>query len=293
MGVLNVTPDSFSDGGRYFEPGLAVERGLQLIEEGADILDIGGESTRPGALAGDSPAVTADEELRRVIPVIDGIRRQRPNATLSIDTYKSRTAREAVAHGAEIVNDISGLGWDPQMGETIAERGCGVVLMHTRGRPQDWRSLPPLGDVVGTVKRELSKIAERAARQDIARERIVLDPGFGFGKILEQNYPLLARFGELRELGYPLLAGVSRKGFVRKLTGATAPQDSAQQVPGSLAAAVICAMSGAHIIRAHDVAETRAALAVADLVLSENPVTQDAQKEAVTQRRGGERPIHD
>ena len=267
MGVLNVTPDSFSDGGRYFEPGAAIEHGLALLGEGADILDIGGESTRPGALAGDSPAVTADEELRRVLPVIDGIRRRRPQAILSIDTYKSRTAREAVAHGAEIVNDISGLAWDTGMGSTVAELGCGVVLMHTRGRPQEWRSLPPLADVVGTVKRELGDIAERARRAGIAQDRVVLDPGFGFGKILEQNHPLLARFGEFQELGYPLLAGVSRKAFVRKLTGANAAPDSAQQLPGSLAAAVICALAGAHIVRVHDVAQTRQALAVVDMIL--------------------------
>lgn len=268
MGVLNVTPDSFSDGGRYFEPGAAIEHGLRLLEQGADILDIGGESTRPGALAGDSPTVSTEEELRRVIPVIAGIKRQRPEAILSIDTYKSQTAREAVAHGAEIVNDISGLGWDTNMGETVAGIRCGVVLMHTRGRPQEWRSLPPLEDVVGTVKRGLGEIAERAARAGVAKGRVVLDPGFGFGKIMEQNHPLLARFAELRELGYPLLAGVSRKGFVRKLTGADARTSSAQ-LPGSLAAAVICALAGAHIVRVHDVAETLQAVAVADGIIGE------------------------
>src|ERR1041384_2159043 len=156
MAVLNVTPDSFSDGGRYFEPGAAVERGLHLLADGADILDIGGESTRPGALAGDQPAVSAEEELRRVLPVIDGIKRRQPDAIISIDTYKAQVARAAVQRGATIVNDISGLGWDPAMARTVAELDCGVVLMHTRGRPQDWRKLPPLEDVVGTVKSELA-----------------------------------------------------------------------------------------------------------------------------------------
>lgn len=263
MGILNVTPDSFSDGGLYFEPGAAIERGLQLLDEGADILDIGGESTRPGALAGETPAVSAEEELRRVLPVIAGIKRQRPDAILSIDTYKARTAREAVAAGAQIVNDISGLGWDPEMPRTVAEFGCGIVLMHTRGRPHDWKNLPPLEDVLGTVKRELGEIGHRATSAGIPRERIVLDPGFGFGKIFEQNHPMLARFSEFQELGFPLLAGVSRKSFVRKLTGESA---KAKLIAGSVAAAVIAALGGAHIVRAHDVVETVQAIKVLDTV---------------------------
>lgn len=265
MGILNVTPDSFSDGGLYFEPGDAIERGLRLLDEGADILDIGGESTRPGALAGDTPAVCAEEELRRVMPVISGIKRQRPDAVISIDTYKARVAREAVRFGAEVVNDISGFGWDPEMARTVAELNCGVVLMHTRGRPQEWRTLPPLNDPLGAVKRELAAIAERATAARVAKDRIVLDPGFGFGKILEQNHPLLAHFADLQELGFPLLAGVSRKAFVRKLTGES---ERARLIPGNLAAATICVLRGAHIVRVHDAAETVQAMAVVDAIIN-------------------------
>src|ERR1043165_4271939 len=159
IGVLNVTPDPFSDGGLYFEPGAAIQRGLQLLDQGADLLDIGGESTRPGAHAGERPVVSADEEMRRVLPVISGIKRERPQAILSIDTYKSAVARAAVEAGCEIVNDISGFAWDGAMAQTVADLGCGAVLMHTRGRPQEWRTLPPLVDVVGTVKRDLAEIA--------------------------------------------------------------------------------------------------------------------------------------
>ena len=264
MGVLNVTPDSFSDGGLYLEPEAAIERGVQLLDDGADILDIGGESTRPGALAGDRPAVSSEEELRRVLPVIGAIKRQRSEAIISIDTYKAKVAREAVECGAEIVNDISGFGWDSKMPGTVAGMKCGVVLMHTRGRPQDWRKLPPLDDPVATVKRELAVIAERAVAAGVAKDRIVLDPGFGFGKILEQNHPMLARFAEFQELGFPLLAGVSRKAFVRKLTGES---ERTKLIPGSIAAAVICVLVGAHIVRVHDVAETVHALAVVDAVV--------------------------
>lgn len=264
MGVVNVTPDSFSDGGRYFEPGAAVAHAEQLLAEGADILDIGGESTRPGALAGGEFAVSAEEELRRILPVISTLKRTHPETLLSVDTYKAEVARQAVNAGAEIVNDISAFGWDPQMASTIEAARCGVVLMHTRGRPRDWRTLPPLDDVVGTVKHELDEIGARAVNAGVGRDRIVLDPGFGFGKILEQNHPLLARLGELHELGYPLLVGVSRKAFVRKLTGVS---DPAQSLAGSVAAAVISAMQGAHIVRAHDVRETVQAMRIFDAVV--------------------------
>ena len=262
MGVLNVTPDSFSDGGLYYEPGAAIQRGLQLLDQGADLLDIGGESTRPGAHTGERPVVSAEEEMRRVLPVITGIKRERPDAVLSIDTYKASVARAAVQAGCEIVNDISGFTWDDAMAQTVAGLGCGAVLMHTRGRPHEWRSLPALVDVVGTVKRDLAKIAARAVDAGVAKDRIVLDPGFGFGKNFEQNHPLLAHLSELQDLGFPLLVGVSRKSFIRKLTSRGA--EPTQHVAGSVAAAVICVLGGAHIIRAHDVAETLQAMAVVD-----------------------------
>jgi dihydropteroate synthase len=276
MGVLNVTPDSFSDGGRYFDTFSAVEHGLQMLNEGADILDIGGESTRPGATAGEqtTAVVSADEELRRVLPVVRELKRRRPNVVISIDTYKPAVARAAVEAGAEVVNDVSGLQWDAEMARTVAELGCGAVLMHTRGRPDQWRSLPPLesDDVVALVCQGLRQSSEIALRAGVARERIVLDPGFGFGKRFEENYPLLARFEEFHALGFPLLAGPSRKSFIGRATtraGSTIPAD--QRVIGSVAAAVIAILKGAHIIRVHDVRETVEAAALVDAILGSEP----------------------
>ena len=210
MGIVNVTPDSFSDGGLYLDSEKATEHALRLLEEGADIIDVGGESTRPGAKA----AVGAEEEVRRVLPVITAVKKQRPEAVISVDTYKSGVARAAAAAGAEIVNDVSGLRWDAQMAATIVEIKCGVVLMHMRGRPEEWRTLPPPVDIVLQVKRELREWAEAAVLAGVRRERIAVDPGFGFGKNFEQNYPLLARFQDLQSLGFPLAAGTSRKSFL-------------------------------------------------------------------------------
>jgi dihydropteroate synthase len=293
MGVLNVTPDSFSDGGRYFDPTAAVEHGLRMLEEGAAIVDVGGESTRPGAktqapTTEESPTlslqnrerqgwgnqanvrtfVSEEEELRRVMPVISELKRRRPEAIVSIDTYKSTVARAAVEAGAEIVNDISGLRWDAQMAATLAQLGCGLVLMHTRGRPEQWRSLPPVDDMVALVSRELGESSDMALQAGVARERVVLDPGFGFGKNYEENHPLLARFEEFHRLGFPLMAGVSRKSFIGKLIArgeAAAGPD--ERLSGSVAAAVICILKGAHIIRAHDVKATVEAAAMADVAL--------------------------
>src|ERR1700722_19652950 len=203
MGVLNVTPDSFSDGGLYHSAQEAIEHGLRMLDEGADILDIGGESTRPGQ----QHVVSAAEEQDRVRPVMQAILRARPEAVLSIDTYKASTARAAVGAGAEIVNDVSGFLWDEEMAATCADLRCGVVLMHTRGKPDERRALPKLGAdaVLPLVKRELEDRLQAALRVGVSRERIVLDPGYGFGKRFEENYPLLARQAELRELGQPLL----------------------------------------------------------------------------------------
>ncbi len=215
MGVLNVTPDSFSDGGRYLDPRAAVDHAHALLDEGADILDIGGESTRPGKpVLNAEGAVPAQQELDRVLPVLQALRRERPEAILSIDTYKSTVARAALDAGAEIINDISGLTWDPEMSALAASRRCGLILMHTRGLPSEWPSLPPLPDPVALVLDELRARAAAALQAGIAHQSIVLDPGFGFGKRLDENYPLLARFSELHALGFPLLAAVSRKGFL-------------------------------------------------------------------------------
>ena len=226
MGVINVTPDSFSDGGAYFDRERAVEYGLQLLQDGADIIDIGGESTRPGAKVlppgtsletnavpeqqdSKQHPVSEKEELDRVIPVIAALKQKRPQAVISVDTYKANVARAAVGAGAEIVNDVSGFRWDAQMLKTLAELKCGAVLMHMRGRPEEWRALPPVSDIVVLVKRELRAWADAAQMAGVKRERIVLDPGFGFGKSFQENYPLLKRFDEFHELRYPVLAGVS------------------------------------------------------------------------------------
>jgi dihydropteroate synthase len=287
MGVVNVTPDSFSDGGLHFDPGRAVEHGLQLLNDGAAIVDVGGESTRPGAkvfasdeaITTDSPsgkavsrrktAVTEKEELRRVIPVISELKRKRPEAVISVDTYKANVARAAVKAGAEIVNDVSGLRWDVQMAKTLAELNCGAVLMHMRGRPEEWRTLPPVADIVTLVKRELREWADTAVMSGVKRERIVLDPGFGFGKSFEENYPLLKRLDEFHQLRYPLLAGVSRKSFIGRVLardGKDAP--ITDRLYGTLGAETAAILNGVHIIRTHDVRACADAARIADVVVS-------------------------
>jgi len=267
MGIVNVTPDSFSDGGRYLDPGEAITHALQLLDEGADLIDVGGESTRPGA----KPTVSAEEELRRVLPVITELKKQRPATVISVDTYKASVARAAVSAGAEIVNDVSGFRWDSRMAAAIAEMKCGAVLMHTRGRPEEWRTLPPPGDVVLLVKRELREWAEAAVLAGVRRERIALDPGFGFGKIHEQNYPLLARFQELQSLGLPLLAGTSRKSFLGRTLAQTKDGNDAapaDRLYGNLAAHTALILKGAHILRTHDVKAAVDAARVADAILA-------------------------
>jgi dihydropteroate synthase len=265
MGIVNVTPDSFSDGGLYLDSGKATDHALQLLDEGADIIDVGGESTRPGAR---TVTVTTEEELGRVLPVIAALKQQRTDAVISIDTYKASVARAAVAAGAEIVNDVSGLRWDKQMAPTIAEIKCGAILMHMRGRPEEWRTLPPPGDIVLLVKRELREWSEAAVLAGVRRERIALDPGFGFGKNFEQNYPLLGRFQELQLLGFPLVAGTSRKSFL----GRTLARDGkdaavADRLHGNLAAHTALILKGAHILRTHDVRAAVEAARVADAIL--------------------------
>ena len=267
MGVVNVTPDSFSDGGRYLSPDAASAHALKLLDDGADIIDIGGESTRPGAHAGeDHASVSVEEELRRVLPVITTIKRARPGAIVSIDTYKAKVAQAAVAAGAQIVNDVSGLQWDRDMTKTLTGLSCGIVITHTRGRPDEWKSLPAVADIVVLVKRELRERADAALLKGIKRERIVLDPGFGFGKRFEENFPLLRRFQEFQDLRFPLLAGVSRKSFLGRAlarNGSDAPIDG--RASGTLSAEVIAAIKGAHIIRTHEVAPAVDALKIADL----------------------------
>jgi dihydropteroate synthase len=287
MGVVNVTPDSFSDGGQFLDPDRAIEHGERLLNEGADILDIGGESTRPGARveagsakpeapkpeakktsANPKPAVSAEEELRRVLPIIAELKKRHPTVTISVDTYKAAVARAAAGAGAEIVNDVSGFRWDAQMAKTVADLKCGAIMMHMRGRPEEWRTLPPPGDIVLLVKRELKEWAEKAVLAGVRRERIVLDPGFGFGKNFEENYPLLARFGELQAAGFPLLAGTSRKSFIGR-TLATNGKDAptGERLYGTLSSEVALMLKGAHIIRTHDVKPVVEAARIADAIL--------------------------
>jgi dihydropteroate synthase len=264
MGVVNVTPDSFSDGGLYIDAEKAVVRAEQLLDEGATIIDVGGESTRPGA----AETVSEEEERRRVLPVIRDLKRRRAAAVVSVDTYKASVARAAVDLGAEVVNDVSGFRWDAKMAKTLAELKVGAVLMHTRGRPEEWKSLAPIGDPVLMVKRELRQWAEAATLAGVKRDHLVLDPGFGFGKRFEENYPLLAHFAELQQMGFPLLAGVSRKSFIgRTLARDGKDAEVAERLYGTLAAETALILKGAHIIRTHDVRVAAEAARVADAVV--------------------------
>ena len=283
MGVVNVTPDSFSDGGLYFDPECAVNHALQLIDDGADIIDVGGESTRPGAkvsasalttssaptTAQSEKAVSEREELDRVIPVITALKQKRPKVTISIDTYKSNVARAAIEAGAEIVNDVSGFRWDPQMVKTLAALKCGAVLMHMRGRPEEWHKLAPVSDVVMLVKRELREWVDYAVTKGVKRERIALDPGFGFGKNFQENYPLLQRFEVFHELRYPMLAGVSRKSFIgRALAQNGEDRTIDRRLLGTVAAETALILKGVHILRTHDVRASADAVRIADIVVS-------------------------
>ena len=284
MGVVNVTPDSFSDGGRYLDPDAAIAHGLQLLDEVADILDLGAESTRPGSRAGGADAsVNAAEETTRLLPVLKGILSARPDATLSVDTYKAATARAALEVGAEIVNDVSGFTWDDGLAEVCAEFGAGVVIMHTRGRPDEWRDQPQVeGDtLVAMVRDGLARSMETAARAGVALESVVLDPGYGFGKRFGENYTLLARQAELLALGRPLLAGLSRKSFLahtlagmQKAIGA--PHENVSltrenisldaRENASLTAMTAAILNGASIVRVHAARAAVEAARIADAI---------------------------
>lgn len=254
MGIVNVTPDSFSDGGRFAAPEAAVAHGLRLAADGADLLDVGGESTRPG-----SEPVDAAEELRRVLPVVTELAR-RAGVPVSIDTTKAVVADRAAAAGAVLVNDISGLRFDPELADVVRERDLGLVLMHSRGRPKDMQAAPRYDDVLGEVGRELGEALARAAARGVAVEATILDPGLGFAKRLEDNLALLAALPALRaRLGRPLLVGPSRKSFIGGVTGAGPDA----RLPGTLAAVAAAVLGGAELVRVHDVAEARQAADVA------------------------------
>ncbi|HWO84404.1 MAG TPA: dihydropteroate synthase [Solirubrobacterales bacterium] len=256
MGVVNVTPDSFSDGGLYLDPEAAIAHGRELVAAGAEILDVGGESTRPGA-----ETVSEEEELRRVVPVIRGLRDL--DCELSVDTSKAAVAAAALDAGAAIVNDVTALRGDPEMAALCADRRATVVLMHMLGDPRTMQDDPRYEDVVAEVAAFLVERLEAAVAAGIAEERIWLDPGIGFGKTAEHNMELLRRLGELRALGRPLVIGTSRKSFIGRVDGS----DAGERLGGTIASSVLAAVEGADVLRVHDVAEVRQALTVATAIL--------------------------
>jgi dihydropteroate synthase len=254
MGVLNLTPDSFSDGGKYSDPDRAFARALELEEQGADIIDIGAESTRPG-----STRISAAEEMRRLIPLLKRLK-GRLGVPISVDTYKAEVAERALELGVEIINDPSGLTIEPHLDRVISNFDAGLVINHMRGRPETWAKMGPMPDPLGTIARDLDAAASRARRVGIDKTRIVIDPGLGFGKRKEQNLTIIGRLGELSGLDLPILAGPSRKHFVAHTNPEAARFATA-------AAVVACVLGGAHIVRVHDIPELRAATDVADEIL--------------------------
>jgi dihydropteroate synthase len=256
MGILNITPDSFSDGGRRLDPDRAVADGLQMIDDGADILDVGGESTRPGA----APLGDA-EERRRVLPVIEGLA-GRVRVPISIDTYKASVAEAAVDAGAALVNDVSGLRYEPALAEVVAQKGVPIVLMHTRGRSQQMYERASYLDVVGEVLDELRESMAFATTAGVAAERVIVDPGLGFAKDAAQSYEILARLDEFSELGRPLLVGPSRKSFLARPLGAAVPP--AERDWATAAAVAASVLAGAHIVRVHAVGEMVQVVRVTD-----------------------------
>jgi dihydropteroate synthase len=248
MGVLNVTPDSFYDGGSFFSRDKAIDHALQLIDEGADIIDVGGESTRPG-----SEPTSVEEELKRVIPVISGIRKN-SNIALSVDTYKAEVAREAIAAGANIVNDISSLSFDPAMADVVAKSAVPVVLQHIKGTPRDMQKNPSYGNVMAEIEEFFNERISYATGKGIEEDRIIVDPGIGFGKRLQDNLTIIRELGSLKRLGKPVLIGTSMKSFIGRITGSDVLTD---RVEGSLASVAISIWNGADMVRVHDVAKTK------------------------------------
>ncbi len=272
MGVVNITPDSFSDGGSFLPLDKAVAHAVRLAEEGADILDLGAESTRPGSQAGGAgPLVDTVEEQARLLPVIEGVLKALPGAVLSVDTYKAATAQAAIAAGVEIVNDVSGFAWDAALAEVCAAAGVGVVVAHTRGRPEEWRTQPRLAvdALLATVRDGLAASLDAAQAAGIAPDRLILDPGYGFGKGFDENYALLARQRTLLALGRPLLAGLSRKSCLGRTLaplfgGGDAPVGA--RANASLAAMTAAILHGASIVRVHDVRPAVEAACIADAI---------------------------
>jgi len=266
MGVLNVTPDSFSDGGAFLDSAAAIAHAVELVAQGADILDVGGESTRPGA-----EPVSAEEELRRVLPVLAGIAAADLDVQVSIDTSKASAARAALAAGASIVNDVSALRGDPEMVEVLVDSGADCCLMHMLGEPRTMQESPRYVDVVDDVRAFLEERLDFAVRAGVREERVMLDPGIGFGKTIDHNLELLARLGELTALGRPVVVGTSRKGFIGRILADAAGESElaavARRLPGTIATNVLALERGASVFRVHDVAAVRGALAVATATL--------------------------
>jgi len=259
MGILNVTPDSFSDGGLFFDPGAAIARALAMEKAGADLIDLGGESTRPG-----SQSIPAEEELRRVLPVLDGLR-GKLKIPISIDTAKSQVAEAAAIAGAEILNDVTGLRGDPRIADVARRRKLPLILMHMRGQPRTMQKAPFARDVVRDVAAGLRRAVAAARRAGVPKSQIVLDPGIGFGKSWPQNLELLERLPELAKLGFPLLLGTSRKSFIGKILGGAVKEERAWGTAATVTASIL---GGAHIVRVHDVAEMAQVAKVADAVIN-------------------------
>lgn len=262
MGILNATPDSFSDGGQHLAPARAVERAFQMIEEGVDIIDIGGESSRPkGPYGKGAQSVSTEEEINRTVPIINAISTQ-TNIPISIDTTKSAVAKQAIEAGAQIVNDISALRFDADMANVIAASNTGVVLMHMQGTPSTMQNNPTYDNVVGDISAFFTHQIDFAIQSGIDKSKIILDPGFGFGKKYQHNIELLAQFDRFHLLGYPLLSGPSRKQF-------TGPEHSPDgRLPGTLAAVIQSVLKGAHIVRVHDVWQCKQAVHLIEMVMA-------------------------
>jgi dihydropteroate synthase len=258
MGVLNVTPDSFSDGGLYLEPQMAIEHGLRMAEEGADIIDVGGESSRPG-----SDPAPLDEELKRVIPVIEGLA-SRLEIPLSVDTYKSQVAERAIEAGAQMINDISGLRFDPQVPAVAARFDTPLIIMHIKGSPKTMQQNPSYEDLMGEIIAYLREGMEKAERGGVDPHQVIVDPGIGFGKRVQDNLVIINRLDELNTLGRPLLIGTSRKSFIGALLGAEVHQRGV----GTLATVAVSVLKGAHIVRVHDVAPMKQAVDMVDAIIN-------------------------
>ena len=261
MGILNITPDSFSDGGDFFSPDRALFRVEEMIGEGADIVDVGGESTRPF-----SEPVSVDEELNRVVPVVEAIKRRFPDILVSVDTYKAKVAEEVLKIGVEIINDISGLGFDEALGGVLAGSDCGIVEMHIKGTPKSMQENPHYDDLIGDINSRFGEILEKLDRLGVERDRVIFDPGIGFGKKLHHNLEILNNINSLKIWGRPILVGTSRKSFIGGITGVKEPKN---RLFGTVSSNVLAYTNGARLFRVHDVRANREALAVAQAILNE------------------------